>query len=346
MINIKSIKYAVELITESGNIYDLTPALIKMDWEESINEMAQRATIVLQQKKAGGAWLHGLAKINCIIRIKGKWNNAARPDDKQAGMLLFEGTIWDWSYASGINKELTLTAYDNLMRLNRSKDFFYYTAGMNTQTLIADICDEWGIPLSYEWEHGITHQKKAFRGKKTIADMIIGLLDEASEKTGEKYVLYYKGNQLAIKGYGTNRPVYLLDQSGTVSTNNKLTINNLVTKVKVFGRQDDAGRSQVEAIVEGDLSFGVLQEIVLRDNNKTLAEAKAEANVILGNRGSPEEMIKWDGPDLPFLRKGDKVEIKAGNLLGFFYIEGIMHFGDTRRMTLTLTRGQTWQAKA
>ena len=339
MVNIKTIKYTVELITENGNIYDLTPALIALDWGESINEMAQRATIVLQQKKAGGTWLHGLAKINCIIRIKGKWGNTVQSSDEQANILLFEGAIWDWNYTSDINKELRITAYDNLMRLNRSKDFYYYTVGMTTRTLIANICDDWGIPLSYEWEHSITHQKKAFRGKKTIADMIIGLLNEVSEKTGKKYVLYYKDNQLVIKGYGTNRPVYLLDRNGTVSTNNKLTINNLVTKVKVFGRQDDADRSQIEAIVEGDLSFGVLQDVLLRDNNKTLAEAKAEANVILKNRGSPEEMIKWNGPDLPFLRKGDVVEIKAGNLLGFFYIESIIHFGYTKHMMLTLIRG-------
>jgi hypothetical protein len=329
-INIKTIQYEVELITESGGRYDLTPALITSDWEESINELAQRATITLQQKRIEGTWLHALAKINCIVRIKGEWGGG--------GQQLFDGTIWDWGYTSATNKELVIMAYDKAIRLMQSSDFYYYSAGMTTQALISDICGQWGIPVSYQWGQSLTHEKKAFRGKKTVADMIISLLEEVRDKTGEDYVIYFKDGQLKILEYGSNSPVYLLDRSGTISTTNKLTINNLVTKVKVYGRKEDAERGQVEGIVEGDMRFGTLQSIILRDSNKTVGEAMAEANALIASRGRPEEMIKWQGPALPFLRKGDKVEINAGNLIGFFYVEGVVHYGNTRRMSLTLRR--------
>ncbi|MDR2168107.1 MAG: DUF2634 domain-containing protein [Clostridiales bacterium] len=161
------------------------------------------------------------------------------------------------------------------------------------------------------------------------------------EKTGQDFVASWRGGQLVIAGYGGNNPVYRLDRNGTISTVNKTDINNLVTKVKVYGRQDDAGRSQVEAVVAGDTRFGTLQDIILRDSNKSLADAKAEADTLLARRGRPEEMIIWNGPDLPFLRKGDKVEIEAGNLQGFFFVEAVVHFGKTRRMKLTLRRVET-----
>jgi hypothetical protein len=332
MINIKTIQYEVELITETGGSFDVTPALTSLEWEENINELAQKATVKLQQKKVGGTWLHQLAKINCIIRIKGKWNGG--------GGLLFDGTLWDWNYTSATNKELRFIAYDPLIRLRRSSEFYYYQAGMSTQALISDICGQWNIPVSYQWGQSLVHEKKAFRGKKSIADMIVSLLEEVRDKSGEDYVLYWKDGQLQIVDYGTNSPVYLLDRSDTIRTSNSLTINNLVTKVKVYGREEDEERSQVEAIVEGDMRFGVLQEVILRDGNKTLEDAIAEANAVIATRGQPEEKIEWSGPDLPFLRRGDKIEIKASNLLGFFYVESVSHVGSSRQKRLRLKRAE------
>jgi len=330
MIDIKTIEYEVELITETGARFDLTPVLKKLDWEENINELAQRCSLTLPNMAVGRTWLHSLARINTIIRVKARWNGGNE--------LLFDGTIWDWYYTSATQKELAVISYDRLIRLKQSREFYYYQAGMTTQALINDICGQWGMPVSYQWAHSITHEKKAFRGKKSVADMIVALLEEVRDKTGEDYIIKFKDGQLEIVGYGTNSPVYLLDRTGTISTGFRRNINNLITKVKVYGREDDEGRAQVEAIVEGNMRFGVLQEIVMRDSNKSLADAKAEANALIGKRGRPEDIIKWDGPDLPFLRKGDKVEIRAGNLIGFFYVESMVHTGNTRRMSLFLSR--------
>jgi len=234
--------------------------------------------------------------------------------------------------------ELTLLAYDKSVWLLHSKDAFYFTAGMSTRAIINEICREWGFAVSYEWEYEITHGEKTFFGTKSIGHAIFSLLDEVREKTGHRYVLHYRDGSIKIEGYGTNEPVYLLDRTGTVSTYNKVNINNLVTRVKVYGRADNIGHTPVEAVLDGDTRFGVMQEIVFNDRNKTLDEAMSEAQVILADRGKPEELIKWNGPDLPFLRKGDKVEIIAGNLRGYFYVEGVCHCGDSRGMGLTLRK--------
>ncbi len=168
--------------------------------------------------------------------------------------------------------------------------------------------------------------------------MIIGLLEEVRQKTGEKYIAQYRDGKLLIQAYGTNSTVYRFDTANTISTNDKITINNLVTRVTILGKQDDDGRAPVDAVVDGDTRYGVLQEIMRRDGDKTLDAVKAEANNLIKDRGKPEETIQITVPDLPFLRKGDKVEVSAGNLIGFFFVVGVTHNGTVRQMTLTLER--------
>jgi len=318
-------------MTETGVRYLLNDALLELAWEEQISELAQRATIKLENMQIGNTWLMDIAKINCLIFIYADWG---------AGKTqVFDGTIWEWEYASATQKELTITAYDRMIRLQQSKDFKYFSAGMSTPDIIANICADWGIPLNYIWQKKITHEKKTFSGN-AISEMIIELLEEVRKKTGEKYIAYFRDGKLVITGYGTNTDVYRFDFLSTVSTDDKLTINNLVTQVKIIGKEDKSGRAPVEDTIVGDTRFGVLQEIVRRDANKKLSDVKAEAQTIINDRGKPEETIQVDSPDVPFLRKGDKIEMGAGNLLGFFYLEGVTHTAQSRQMTMTLSRSK------
>ena len=329
MIDISTVQYDVELITEDGARYLLNDALLNLQWEEQISELAQRATLTVANAQTGSASLMDLMKINCIIRISGRWG--------EGEAVLFDGTIWEWQYSNATNKELTITAYDRLIRLQQSKDFKYYSAGMTTQAIIGNICGDWNIPFEYKWNQNLTHEKKVFSAER-ISDMIIGLLDEVRQKTGEKYVVYFRDGQLQITGYGTNTTVYRFDPENTISTDNKLTINNLVTEVRILGKQNNDERRPLEDTITGDKSFGVLREILLRDGSKTLDAVRAEAQTIIKKRGKPEEIIRINVPDLPFMRKGDKVEVNAGNLIGFFFVASVSHNATIRQMPLMLER--------
>ena len=331
MIDISTIEYDAELLTESGARYNLNGALIELQWEERMSELAQRATLTLANLAMGNTWLMNLAKLNCMLFIYGRWGglNGRTP--------LFEGQIWDWQYSSETNKKLMVTAYDRLIYLQQSKDHKYYPAGMSTQNIISDICGDWGVPVSYEWDKSETHEKKVFNGA-AISDMIFELLEDTRQQSSEKYCAYWRGGKLLICGRGTNGTVYKFDTANTVSTSDRHTMNNLVTRVKVIGQQDDDSRAPVEATEDGDTSFGVLQEIVRRDKDKSLDAAKADARTMLKDRGQPERDTQIEFPDLPFLRKGDLVEIAAGNLLEAFYVEGVSHNGTSRKMRLTLER--------
>jgi len=330
MVNMSSVNYHVHLMAADGTLYQLDNVLISLQWEEQISELSQRATITVANCKIGDRLLIDIANLNCPVYVFAELGTADQ-------VKVFDGTIWEWQYVSATQKELTLTCYDPFIRLQQSKDFFYFAKGMDTKAIISKICGEWGISVSYTWGFSMTHEKKTFSGN-TISDMIFTLLEEVRIRTGVKYIAYYRDGTLVITGYGTNTDVYRFDFENTVQTSDKFTLNNLVTQVKIIGKEDKSGRAPVEAIVKGDQQYGVLQEIIRRDSNKKLAAVKDEANTLIKERGRPEETIQVDVPDLPILRKGDLVEMRAGNLLGFFYTEGVTHIAQDRMMKMTLSR--------
>ena len=333
LVDIRSIVYDVDLITEHGYTYGLNGSLEDLTWDEPESELSARASITVANRPIGSSWLSSILKLNCIVRIYARFRGMSKT-------LVFEGTVWDWQYTSATEQSIVLISYDALIRLQQSRDFKYFSAGMTTQALIENICADWGISVRYRWEHSITHEKKVFNAVR-ISDMITDLLEEVRRKKKSKYVARLGlDGQLLITGYGMNETVYRFDRDNTVSTTNKLSMGRLVTRVKVIGKQDDDGRAPIEAIVDGDLRFGVLQEIIRRDGDATLEDVMAEADAVIDERGTPEETVLTDVPDVPVVRKGDLVEMAAGNLLGFFYVEAVTHKEKTRRMVMTLSRAR------
>lgn len=328
-VDVGKIVYTVELWTETGTVYDLTGVTLSMDWEEFPGELSQRGNFVFANGVLGDGWLHERAKIGCFILLYGDWGLGRS--------LLYRGRIWQWNYGSSVEKELSLVTYDGSRYLNQSKDSYYFSAGMDTASMLQSICSDWGIPLDYHWAQSMTHEKKVF-SNMTLGAMLLSLLEEVSAHCGESYVCLWKDECLSIGAVGENALVYQLDTSSTVSTAHRVSGEDLVTRVKVLGVADDEGRSAVEAVVEGDLDFGLLQEVIVRESDKSLEACIAEAETYLGEHGTPWEEVTVEAVDLPFLRKGDYLALRGGNLLDTFSVLGVCHHGHSRRMTLTLQR--------
>jgi len=114
----------------------------------------------------------------------------------------------------------------------------------------------------------------------------------------------------------------------------KSSISDLVTRVKIVGKANDDEKSPVEAIVDGLTEFGIRQKIVTRSEDDTLSAAKAEAKQIIDEEGHPKRNIKLEGPDVPVMRKGDKVYVKTETINGYCYVLSIRHNADERTMSL------------
>ncbi len=326
-VNIGTMTYEVELVTESDAIYNLTPVLLGLEWEEEPDELSRRGTFRVANLALHGTWLHSVAKIGCILSVFSDWGEGRQ--------LVYQGKIWEWKYRSTHEKELLLTTYDNGKYLMQSHDSFYFSSGLSTSSILQTICNTWGIPLQYQWNEEMTHEKKAFH-HRILASLISSLLEEVSAHCGSNYVCLWKDDALWINNQGYNSLVFQLDVYRTISTCHTISMNALVTKVKVFGTADDEGRSFVEAEVVGNQEFGLLQHTMTRDSNKTLEDAIAEAEAYLAAHNSPEEEITLVCVDLPFLRKGEKVEVRAGSLVGEYFVLGVCHNATLKQMTLTL----------
>lgn len=328
-VNIGTMTYGLEMLVETGVVYDLSDLVISMVWQEGEGEIAQRGTFTLVNSAMGTSYLHAMAKIGCVLLLYADWG--------QGRTLLYQGRIWDWQYRSEAQKELTITTYDDSKFLMQSKDSYYFSSGMDTKSLLQGVCKDCAVDLDYQWGQSMTHEKKSFRNE-SIATMVLSVLEEVSAHCGEKFLCIWENQALTVKAVAGNALVYVLDTACTVSTAHGISMENLLTRVKVLGTADDEGRSSVEAVVEGDLSYGLLQDVLVRDSDKTLEEAIAEAETYLQENCSPKEEISVVSVDLPFLRKGDAVYVKAGDFRDGFVVLGVCHDGTRKLMTLTLRR--------
>ena len=91
-----------------------------------------------------------------------------------------------------------------------------------------------------------------------------------------------------------------------------------------------------EAIVDGLTDFGIRQRIYNRSADDTLETAKAAAQAIIDEQGQPERSSQLVGPDVPFIRKGDKVHLDTAALAGYFIVTSINHNIANRSMTMTV----------
>ena len=65
-----------------------------------------------------------------------------------------------------------------------------------------------------------------------------------------------------------------------------MTLQSLVTKVLIVGKSEEEKRPPVLAAVDGLLEYGILQEIVTKDSNKTLEDTNKEAqNIFTAKKG-------------------------------------------------------------
>ncbi len=323
-IDINKLEYKIIAITQTGGAIPLNNFIQSCTWQDQNKELAQRATITLANTKTEYGFLHEMLPLCTPIIIQA--------DGKQC----FKGTIWEWEYTSALQKNIQITAYDYMMYLLKSKDNSYYTAGKSTSAIVQDICSRWNVSCNYNWE-SITHTKTPYKNK-TISDQIVTTLDECQRKVDSKYVAIMVDDVLEIKQRGANSDVFIFTPENVINTRDRISMVNLVTKVAICGKEDKEGRVKIEDTVSGNTEYGLLQEIVNRDSNTKLADAKAEAEQLIKDKGKPEETISIETIDIPYLRKGDKVKIKAGNLLDTFYITSVTHDAVKRTMNMEVER--------
>lgn len=197
----------------------------------------------------------------------------------------------------------------------------------------------WGIKVTSYSGPNVKHGKLAYKSEK-LGTVVVKILKEAKKKGGIEACLRAVKMNVTVVGFGTNKTVYHFEETQHLTeVNHKISTTGMVTRVKIIGKANDDGCSPVEATVDGKTSYGIRQKIVSRGTNDTLDEAKKEAREILADDGKPKEEITIKLPDIPIIRKGDKIHLKTASIsAGYYIVISATHDVDKMLMTLGLKK--------
>lgn len=300
--------YTVYVVAGSTK-YNITSAVTSIDISDEEKQVAKAADISLMNVKTGSKWLSDL--IGPRDRVYIHANDGSKNEE------VFRGFVWTYGAGWGMtDRDLKMKCYDQLIYFQESEVSAYFSPGKSTKAVIQKLCGDWGVSLNYKYE-SITHSKLALRGYLT--DVILeDLLELVKDRTGKKYVMLSEKDVVQIKQIGQNSTVYqIVEGKNAIKVSYESTMDGMITKVIILGKADEDDREPVEATVSGNTSkYGTLQKLIDRDENTTLADAKKEAQTILDENGKPFETFSLEAPDIPWIRKGDKIYIQAGTIKG------------------------------
>lgn len=320
-------------IIAGGNKYDVSPAVTGLNFSDQHNQMAQSLSIDMMNTKVGSQWLSSIIDVGARVFVYA--NDGSRNEE------VFRGEVWTRPYRSSLqDTELTLKCYDNLIYFQESEDAEYFSSGKSTKDIMSALCSKWGVQLSYTYS-SITHGQLALRG--TLSDvMTADVLDLVHERTGSKYVIRSEKDVVKVMPRGQNSEIFAFRAGeNAIRTNSEITKNGMVTKVIILGKAEDkTDRQPLEATISGDTGkYGTLQKIVDRKENTSLEDAKAEARSIVKEHGTPKCEYELRAPDVPWIRKGDKVYVNAGDIQNKYLIATSVDrtiSNNEKQMTLTL----------
>lgn len=320
--------YKVAIVDKNGTRYDVTPVLLDLTLSENTGELAQKAVVTIANVLVGDKYMTGIVQVRNRVFVYA--------DDGERSEEVFRGFVWERPYRSELGKQLTLTCYDNLIYFQKSEDYQYFSAGLSTASICNTLCSKWGVKLTYNTD-SITHPKLPLRGK--LSDIFLtDLLDEVRKKKGTKSVMRSIQDAVHIDKFGSNATVYQFTRregGNTISTDSNVSMDNMVTKVVILGKEDKNDRAAVVATLEGNTKdYGTLQKILTSSTGTSLADAKAEAQQLLKENGKPERGYTLTAVDIPWVRKGDKINVKAGDMLGDFYVLSVTH--DAMKKTMEM----------
>ena len=256
---------------ENGQLLNITELAQDISWEEGENELALRITATFRNAEVDGARrLSVFAKLGCYIIIQARWEDHAYE--------VARGFIVDWET---LDDNFRVTCYDELFYLQQSEDHRYYSSGTRTKTALMGIFEDWKIPVSDYRGPNESHGKKLFKAD-ALSDIVLWFLDDAQTKSGKKYVIRARLSKVQILPLGSNTDVYRLDDRyNLISATDHVSTGNLVTRVRVLGKEDSKGRAKFDYTLDGRTEYGIRQRIVTRGNDEKLADAKKTARKII-----------------------------------------------------------------
>ena len=328
MIDLTKLKYDVVVLTKDGEQLNITDVASSLGWSEGEKELSAKIMLKIANVAYKDKQLSEIVQPFTPIFVYA--------DVGEGSKEVIRGTVTKWEL-SETNGELfiDIEAADEVQALRKNQDDFYFTDGHSSSAILEEILSKWGVPHRIELDD-VKHAKKVYR-KKYLCDMIQDVLKDLKEKGGGVYFIRARNGVVEIIQRGKNDTVYHFDvESNLLRTRESFDVENLVTRVKVVAKSKDEGHQKVEATIDGKTEYGVRQVIYERGDKTSLEEAEKAAKKILDEQGEAKRQTSIEAPDIPFMRKGDKIRVKSSSGEGYFFVKSIRHNAATMKMTLEL----------
>lgn len=196
------------------------------------------------------------------------------------------------------------------------------------------IFDDWGISVEKYDGPTVANAKTTFKNQY-LSDIILELLETAHKHGARRCIVRASKGKVSVIPRAGNETIYCFEEANNLEmVKYKLSTSEMVTVVKVVATEDEDKRQAVEAVINGKTEYGKRQKIYVRDKDDTLATATAAAKEILENEGEPTVTMNLKAPDIPTIRKGDKIKITSRVYTGYATVISISHDAGSRTMTV------------
>lgn len=327
-IDLWKLTYSVMVVAKDGTEYNIDEFIQELGWDENENELATKISFRARNDKTSKGYISNLCEMGCTVIV---FANAGSGKKEVA-----RGRIVSWKNSRSVDYHDTeIVCYDDLYNLQKSQDYFFFASGKTAKARIRQVLERWNVPI------GEYDGPKCRLGKKKyeaayLSDILIDILKKAARKTGTKYIMRSVQGRVEVVKKGSNKNVYEFDTQNSVSREKTKSTADMVTRVKIIGKNKKAKKAKKIAVVNGKTSYGVRQKIYNKEDEESVKEAKKTAEGILKKDGDIKVEGRVVAPDVPFLRKGDKVRMSFRTLKGYYYVTSVSHDADTKTMTMTV----------
>ena len=328
MIDLSTLTYGVVCITASGESLILTEIVSHLGWEEGEKELSARISLQLANVEYNGGRISDVVQPFTPILVYAQINGVS--------LEVIRGTVQKWSIReTSTSSVIEIECYDEVYALRHNQDQFYFTEGHTTKAIITKILDKWEVPYDYQGPD-VKHTKMAFK-RQYLCDMVEKVLKDAKEHDAGTYFMRAKDGRVQIVPRGGNEDIYHFDvDDNLVQTNESFEAGSIVTRVLILAKSKEEGHQKVEATIDGKTKYGIRQVIYERADKTTMEEAEKAAKQILKEQGDIKRKKTIQGPDVPTLRKGDRVRVHDSTGTGYFFAKSVRHNAQDMKMTMEI----------
>lgn len=258
------------LTKQSGEQYDITNAVTKVDWSGSSSQASRELSVDYVNAPFDN---YGLPEISTGDFI------SFTPEDEE----VFYGQFFGSEKSTAIGT-ITFTAYDamkNLLESNGQYNFKNTTA----EAVAAQVCGDAQIPIRYLYPTG-TAIKSMLCDDMALYDIIMAAYTKAHKITGDKYFpMIYKRGFAVYKTEWIVKGLTLSEDVNLTEADIKETMDSIVNRVKIY---DEDGKQIGEVKDDDSLKlYGTFQSVYTQEDGVNPEDgAKALLSV------SPTQTIK------------------------------------------------------